>query len=87
MVRAPFFALTMASAIALAAVAPVRAQAVADPGRSPDAAFVAKASDAAAVDAELGDACRDAGARGRCEGFAQAGPRSTDAALARESLR
>ena len=51
--RAPFFALAMASAIALAAVPPVRAQAVADPGRSPDAAFVAKASDATAVDAEL----------------------------------
>ena len=53
MVRAPFFALTMVSAIALATGRPVRAQAVADPGRSPDAAFVAKASDAAAVDAEL----------------------------------
>ena len=52
MVRAPFVALAMLSAIALVA-APVRAQAVADPARSPDAAFVAKASDAAAVDAEL----------------------------------
>ena len=51
--RAPFFALAMTSAIALAAVPPVRAQAVADPGRSPDAAFVAKASDATAIDAEL----------------------------------
>ena len=53
MLRAPFFALTMVSAIALLTGPPVRAQAVADPGRSPDAAFVAKASDAAAVDAEL----------------------------------
>jgi putative membrane protein len=52
MVRAPFFALTLVSAIALA-VPPVRAQAIPDPGRSPDAAFVAKASDASAVDAEL----------------------------------
>jgi putative membrane protein len=53
MVRAPFFTLAMVWAIALAVGAPARAQAVADPGRSPDAAFVAKASDAAAVDAEL----------------------------------
>ena len=75
MVRAPFFALTMASAIALAAVPPVRAQAVADPGRSPDAAFVAKASDAAAVDAELATLARDAGARGRGEGVREAGAR------------
>ena len=51
--RAPCLALAMASAIAFAAVPPVRAQAVADPGRSPDAAFVAKASAATAVDAEL----------------------------------
>jgi putative membrane protein len=52
MLRAPFVTLAMLSAIALVA-APVRAQAVADPARSPDAAFVAKASEAAAVDAEL----------------------------------
>jgi len=50
-VRAPYVALAIVSAIALS-VPPARAQAV-DPGRSPDAAFVAKASDAAAVDAEL----------------------------------
>jgi putative membrane protein len=43
----------IASAIALPGASPVQAQATADPGRSPDAAFVAKASDAAAVDAEL----------------------------------
>jgi putative membrane protein len=52
-VRAPFFALAMVSTIALVAVPPLRAQAIADTGRSPDAAFVAKASDAIAVDAEL----------------------------------
>jgi putative membrane protein len=52
-VRAPFFALAMVSAIALAAAPPGRAQAVADPGRSPDAAFIAKASEATAVDTEL----------------------------------
>ena len=55
--RPPFFALAIASAIALAVVSPARAQAqaaaTADPGRSPDAAFLAKASDAIAVDAEL----------------------------------
>ena len=43
----------MVSAIALVVVPSVRAQAIPDPGRSPDAAFVAKASDATAVDAEL----------------------------------
>ena len=53
MVRAPFFALTLVSAIALVPCRSVRAQAIADPARSPDAAFVAKASDATAVDAEL----------------------------------
>jgi putative membrane protein len=52
MVRAPFYALAMLPAIALCA-ATVQAQAVADPGRSADAAFVAKASDATAVGAEL----------------------------------
>jgi putative membrane protein len=50
MVRAPFVALIV-SAIALCAPQ-ARAQAI-DPGRSPDAAFVAKAADAAAVDADL----------------------------------
>jgi putative membrane protein len=53
MVRAPFVALAMVWAIALPVTPSVWAQAGADPGRSPDAAFVAKASDAAAVDAEL----------------------------------
>jgi putative membrane protein len=43
----------MVPTIALIAVPLARAQAVADPGRSPDAAFVAKASDATAVDAKL----------------------------------
>jgi putative membrane protein len=52
MMRAPFFALALLPVVALAA-APARAQAVADPARSPDAAFVAKAGDATAVDAEL----------------------------------
>ena len=52
MVRAPFYALAMLPAIALGA-ATLQAQAVADPGRSADAAFVAKASDATAVGAEL----------------------------------
>ena len=59
--RAPFFAVAIVAASALVSVTPARAQPVtrtvpappADPGRSPDAAFVAKASDAAAVDAEL----------------------------------
>ena len=51
--RRPFFTLPLAFAIALGGVSPVQAQTVGDPGRSPDAAFVAKASDAAAVDAEL----------------------------------
>ena len=77
MVRAPFFALTMVSAIALVAVPPVLAQAIPDPGRSPDAAFVAKASDAAAVDAELATLARDTRARGRGEGVREAGARRT----------
>jgi len=51
--RAPLFALSIASAIALLVVPPVRAQAIPDPQRSPDVAFVAKASDATTVDAEL----------------------------------
>jgi putative membrane protein len=46
-------ALLIVSGVALAAAPPVRAQASADPGRSPDAAFVAKASDTIAADAEL----------------------------------
>src|SRR6187402_3676974 len=50
--RAPLFALSIASAIALLVVPPVRAQAIPDPQRSPDVAFVAKASDATTVDAE-----------------------------------
>jgi putative membrane protein len=53
MVRAPYVGLAIVSAIALGVVPPVRAQTLVDPGRSPDAAFVAKALDAAAVDAEL----------------------------------
>jgi putative membrane protein len=52
-VRALFFAPAMLLAIALAAVPPGWAQAVADPGRSADAAFVAKASESSAVDADL----------------------------------
>ena len=83
MVRAPFFALTMASAIALAAVAPVRAQAVADPGRSPDAAFVAKASDAAAVDAELATLAVTRARAAAVKAFAKQ-VLDTHAALARE---
>jgi putative membrane protein len=53
MVRTPFLTLAILSAVALVPVPLARAQAAADPARSPDAAFVAKASDAAAVDAEL----------------------------------
>jgi putative membrane protein len=47
------FALLIVSGVALVAAPPVRAQSSADPGRSPDAAFVAKASDTLAADAEL----------------------------------
>jgi len=83
MVRAPFFALTMASAIALAAVPAVRAQAVADPGRSPDAAFVAKASDAAAVDAELATLAVTRARAAAVKAFAKQ-VLDTHAALARE---
>ena len=81
--RAPFFALTMVSAIALVVVPPVRAQAVADPGRSPDAAFVAKASDATAVDAELATLALT---RARAAGVKAFAKRVLDshAALARE---
>ena len=50
--RSPYFASTVVI-IALVAAAPIRAQAIADPARSPDAAFVAKASDALAADADV----------------------------------
>lgn len=73
MVRAPFYALALLPAIALGA-ATLQAQRVADPGRSADAAFVAKASDATAVGVELAtlavartcdrsEGAREAGAR------------------------
>lgn len=83
--RRPFFALAlaMASAIALAAGSPVRAQAVADPGRSPDAAFVAKASDAAAVDAELATLAVTRARTAQVKAFAKQ-VLATHAALARE---
>ena len=80
---APYLALAMASAIALAAVPPVRAQAVADPGRSPDAAFVAKASDATAVDAELATLAVTRARTAQVKAFAKQ-VLDTHAALARE---
>jgi len=83
MVRAPFFALTIVSAIALVAVPPVRAQAIPDPGRSPDAAFVAKASDATAVDAELATLALSRARAAGVKAFAQRVLES-HAALARE---
>jgi len=46
-------ALLIVFGVAPIAAPPVGAQASADPGRSPDAAFVAKASDTIAADAEL----------------------------------
>ncbi len=81
--RAPFFALTMVSAIALVVVPPVRAQAISDPGRSPDAAFVAKASDATAVDAELATLALSRARAAGVKAFAQRVLES-HAALARE---
>jgi putative membrane protein len=83
MVRAPFFALPMVWAIALAVAAPARAQAVADPGRSPDAAFLAKASDAAAVDAELATLALKRARAAAVKAFAKQ-VLDTHAALARE---
>jgi putative membrane protein len=46
-------ALAIVATTVLLAVPPATAQTLADPARTPDAAFVAKAADAAAVDAEL----------------------------------
>ena len=80
--RAPFFALTV-SAIALVAVPSVRAQAISDPARSPDAAFVAKASDATAVDAELATLALSRARTAAVKAFAQR-VLDSHAALARE---
>jgi predicted outer membrane protein len=82
-VWAPFFALTIVSAIALVAAPPVRAQAIPDPGRSPDAAFVAKASDATVVDAELATLALSRARAAGVKAFAKQ-VLDTHAALARE---
>ena len=81
--RAPLFALSIASAIALLVVPPVRAQAIPDPQRSPDVAFVAKASDATTVDAELATLALSSARSTAVKVFAQR-VLDSHAALARE---
>jgi putative membrane protein len=79
----PFLAAAMVSTIAMTAAPPSAAQALVDPARSADAAFITKAVEASAVNARLATLAATRATAAAVKAFAIR-VRDADAAIARE---